>query len=715
MNRDHIDNYNINKEVDEMKKITTFTELDYRIDQQEVLVAINKLKAGKAAGNDQIINEMLIHGREILLEPLVRIFNMIYSLGIFPRSWGECIVKPLFKGGSPYDANQYRGISLTSCLGKLFCSVLNMRFVKYVDSQIGQSRSQIAHKKGQRTTDHVFVLDTLIKKYIKRVQGQSNTKNFLYVAFVDFQKAFDSVWREGLYFKLLKAGINGHFLKIVEDMYSKYCMVVKLTDGYSEKIPTNTGVKQGCVISPMLFNFYINDLPEYIEHSGGTDPVQLEITKLNCLLFADDLVLISESASGLQTCLDNLQKYCEKWHLNINSTKTKIMIFNKSGALIKRFNFYIGGERLEVMRNYKYHGINFDITGSNINMSKNLKDKALKAVFKVYKAFGGKPSQVKIAMHLFNSVIKPILLYGNEIWGAGLHDFSKLLTCHIGKTSMYWNTVVQRFHSKWCKRILNVNDRASNMATLAELGEYPIALEICYNIIKYWVRTIQFDENSLTFECYRENMMLSQQGNPCWIKAVKDILCAIGMEEIWYNQNLIGIRESNFLRNVRSKLNDVYKMQWTLDMYDDDRKNKESKNKLRTYRTFKNVYSFEKYLHMNDVDGRTNIVRFRISAHNLNVEKMRHSNVYIPVGHRICTMCNENAVEDEFHVLMNCNAYSIIRQEYAKKFDIPNLDQMVVSENKKELFVKIMKCEDEKYMRFISMFLKGVKEGRGSL
>ena len=102
------------------------------------------------------------------------------------------------------------------------------------------------------------------------------------------------------------------------------------------KIITNKGLKQGDNLSPQLFNIYINDLPQTIEE-GVTHPIQLLDTKLNSLMWADDIILLSETKEGLQKSINNLQNYCMKWKLDINLKKTKILIFNKSGSKIKTY------------------------------------------------------------------------------------------------------------------------------------------------------------------------------------------------------------------------------------------------------------------------------------------------------------------------------------------------------------------------------------------
>ena len=108
-------------------------------------------------------------------------------------------------------------------------------------------------------------------------------------------------------------------------MYSSYNCSVKLEEGNTPFFKSQIGVKQGCNLSPTLFNLFINDLPDIFNRS--CTPVALNDTELSCLLYADDLVLLSESKAGLQNCLTKLDSYTKKWKLNINFKKSKVMVF----------------------------------------------------------------------------------------------------------------------------------------------------------------------------------------------------------------------------------------------------------------------------------------------------------------------------------------------------------------------------------------------------
>ena len=127
-----------------------------------MIKGIKRLKKNKAPGPDGIPNEIIKAGQYELATILTKIFNVIMLSGQFPDSWATSLIKPLFKGGSPHKPSDYRGISLSSCMGKLFCSVLNQRLVDYMNSNNIYKANQIAFREGSRTSDHTFVLGTNI-------------------------------------------------------------------------------------------------------------------------------------------------------------------------------------------------------------------------------------------------------------------------------------------------------------------------------------------------------------------------------------------------------------------------------------------------------------------------------------------------------------------------------------------------------------------------
>ena len=183
---------------------------------------------------------------------------------------------------------------------------------------------QIGFLPNHRTSDHIFTLRTLVDKHVTH---SANGK--LYTCFIDFKKAFDSVWHAGLFYKLLHYKIGGRFYDLIKNLYSKTKCSIKCADKRTEFFNYQKGVQQGCILSPMLFNLYLNEIPFLLDREN-TDSITLPNgSKLNCLLYADDLVLVSHSAKGLQKAPSILAKYCNDWLLSVNPKKTKVVIFQK--------------------------------------------------------------------------------------------------------------------------------------------------------------------------------------------------------------------------------------------------------------------------------------------------------------------------------------------------------------------------------------------------
>ena len=303
--------------------------------------------------------------------------------------------------------DNYRGIAVGSCLSKFFLSILHNRLVTFAEKHNVIPSCQIGYKKGTPTSDHILALKNIIDKRIFSGKGKH-----LYACFVDYKSAFDTVWRNALFYKMLTCGIGGNFLAIIQNMYADVSYFVKLDKGLTENILSNSGVKQGCVLSPLLFNLFLHDFPGIFDDE--CDAVLCGTLKMNCLMFADDLVLFSESAPGLQNCLNKLNTYTKKWNLKVNINKTQVGVFKKGGKKLKHLYFYLGTEEIENVQNY-YLGIIFNASGSFSNACINIADKAMKAFFKLKRI--NPRENALLTLKLFHSLVTPILMYGCEVWG----------------------------------------------------------------------------------------------------------------------------------------------------------------------------------------------------------------------------------------------------------------------------------------------------------
>ncbi len=325
---------------------------------------------------------------QVMSDILLKHFNHILHCEIFPRSWAKGYINPLFKKGDCLDPGNYRGITVSSCLGKLFTRIMNERFMKFLEVNNIIKVNQTGFCPGKRTTDHLFVLKTLLD------QAKFN-KQHLYLCFVDLKYAFDTVWRDGLIYKLTKLHVSKMFTNLISNMYSKVLSRVKTKAGFTEAFPILVGTRQGCNLSPSLFNCYLNDLPNMLDKLNANQVYLLE-KKISCLMYADDLVLISKTPGGLQKLILGTETFCNKWQLTINTNKTKIMVVHKRNTSSLSWNIY--GKGIEIVRSFCYLGIELNTAGSFSNAIDRLQSKASRAYLSLSQKFNfhnGKSINVK--------------------------------------------------------------------------------------------------------------------------------------------------------------------------------------------------------------------------------------------------------------------------------------------------------------------------------
>lgn len=463
-------------------------------------------------------------------------------------------------------------------------------------------------------------------------------------------------------FKLQQHNIDGKMYFAVKSLFSNTMASIQLTNTLqTEWFSNDSGVRQGDCISPTMFSLYINDLVNYLKDTGPV--LTFGEVSINSLLFADDMVLIAESEQGLQDLLNALYDWCFKWRLKVNESKSKIIHFRKSNVPLTNAKFQFGTCELEKVSHYKYLGVLLDENLNFLQCTKALADsggRALGAIiskFKSLKNVGFNTFQV-----MYNSGVKPVIEYGSGVWG------------HVkgGPLNAIQNRAM-RFY-------LGVHKFSPNCALLADMGWLSAELSRCLCRIRLWNRLIEMEENRLTKKIFNYDY---DQHKCNWSSEMKVLFGKIGVD-------CFNLKSVCDISHAVDALNNVMLDAWKKEIV--------KKPKLRTFIQFKQDMETEDYVKkISSRHARSLLSQFRHGILPLKIETGRFINT--DVADRICELCQNHQVEDEFHFLCVCPLYSNIRKTMYDKC-IENYPYFATM-TKELQFVYLMKNQ----WKFVSNFL----------
>ena len=619
-------------ELDSNEFILTDVELDAPIHPSEVDLAVHCLRAGKSVGLDEIPGEYLKMIYNYIRPFLTKMFHTLYERQSFPQEWSRSLIVPIFKAGNRHDPQNYRGISLLNIVSKLFTSILTRRLQQWAEDNGKICVEQAGFRAEHSTIDHIFTLYAMI---LKNVYGGGRGK--LYIAFIDYQRAFDSVNRSCLWSVLQKIGVSTKLIKMLQAMYSHVEACVRWDSVLSEFFDCPAGVRQGAKESPIIFSFLMSVIADYVRERGrhGVQLLQ-DKPEIYSLIFADDVALVSTTAVGLQTQLDSLDSISTQLGLTINRKKSKIMVFRRGGFLSRGERWTLGGDSLEVVSKYKYLGYFFTSRLSDTAMLENQNVKAKqRTVSLVQFLFRTRNFNSSVFFHLFDAQILPVLMYGAELWGIGRHD------------------PVEKAHMFACKHFMNLATRTPNCFIYGELGRYPLYINAALRAVKYWLKLCRMPLDRLPKQAYLMLTNMNVKGRVNWTNSVKQFLFQLGFGYVW---NDCGTRNENaFLKSLKVRLRDCFQQEWHGRLSNSER--------FFTYRSFKKSFETEQYI--NDLKikkFRDVFIRFRLGVNELNANKWYEQN-----QSSNCPFC-VNTIENEKHFLIDCPLYKDIRQKFLKSY-----------------------------------------------
>ena len=585
---------------------------------------------------------MIKCGGEETVDFLLKLFNKIFDCGIYPSEWSKAIVVPIFKKGDANVPDNYRGISLINIACKCYTSILNKRLYSWMEEEGLIVENQAGFRKAYSTTDQIFNLYSVIQKSMSR-KGQK-----LYVAFIDFRKAFDSVSHKKLLQVAFNEGIRGKFFCALQVMYESLVSCVRVNNELSDVFDCPIGVRQGCVMSPTLFSLFINQLANHINETG-VHGVQLlpNMIELFLLLFADDVALISTSPRGLQAQLNSLKECCDRLKLTVNQSKTKIMVFRKGGFLGAKERWYLEDRELEVVNSYCYLGFNFTTKLSFDIGTSHLVAKGKKAVFLISRIFQNcREMSPSTFFKIFDSKVLPILLYSSEVWGHQRLDS------------------IERVHMLACKLFLGVPIKTPNKMIYSELGRYPLYINSNIRCIKYWFKIIQMEANRLPKQSYTMLVSLDTDGKRNWVTHIRELLISLGFDYVWRDQGVLNV--GGFIKALRLRMIDRFMEEWSGAI--------RNKERYVIYSRVKDTFGRSAYVENID------IYCFRVAFCQIRLGVLPLNNNMNRYGHNplasMCPFCKDQ-IEDELHFFSSCPVYAYLRTRFLCNINCENLDELL--------------------------------------
>jgi len=370
-------------------------------DEASIRKAISKLKLGRSSGPDSISPEMLCASSDIISPFLYKLFNAVWHTGKIPQIWKDATIIPVYKGkGCKQTCSNYRPISLLSVIGKLFASIiLNITQGYFLDSRLPQ---QSGFTPGRSTCDAILSLRILadIHRLFKRP---------LYVAYIDFKAAFDSVDRSALWSALSTLNLPGPLLELVRELHNGTSSRILVNGQLSPSFNSLSGVRQGCVLAPSLFCLVMDVVLR------STRPTGINICDFTFSdsAYADDAAFVDSSVESLCGSLQRLQVEGAKFGLNISWSKTKIQDLSTDDPLDP---VSIDGNPVDSVTEFRYLGSTLETgSGSHNEIVRRiaLAGSVLNSLASVWRQ---KRLSLGLKLRLFNALVVSVLLYGSETW-----------------------------------------------------------------------------------------------------------------------------------------------------------------------------------------------------------------------------------------------------------------------------------------------------------
>ena len=413
----------------------------------EVEKAVKTLKDKKSPGIDGIPAEVIKAGGERLIKDVHRLCNMIWHEEQWPEEWTRSILITIPKKGDRLECANYRTIALISHVSKILLMVLLERLKAALEQCLSEEQGGFREDRG--TVQQILTLRLINEKYMER-------RKPVYHCFVDYTKAFDTVWHDGLWAVLDSYKVPRKLVKLLRNLYSKSELAVRINGELGEWFMAEIGSRQGDPLSPLMFITLLERVMEQTECNTEGIGLNIHGRILKDLRYADDVDLMAETENGLQELLTSQAESSRGYGLQINRNKTKVLVCTRNGSEDPLPKITVNGEPLECVTEYVYLGSL--ITQDNdcspeIRRRINLASQTMGMLKTIWRS---RDISITTKVDLLVTCVFSRLLYAAETWTLKAADENRL----------------RAFETRCYRRLLGIHwfDRVTNEAVRTRVG-----------------------------------------------------------------------------------------------------------------------------------------------------------------------------------------------------------------------------------------------------
>ena len=652
--------------------------LDREITINELVDAAFTLKQDTAAGKDSILSSDIIElldtskirenwKNEEILRFLHKMLQSMWEDEKVHMSFKETVLRPFLKNAEkpPTDPGNYRPVSLLNIPMKLYEHIIKERLVEVLEKNKFFSNTQAAYRKGRSTVDHILVLQEIFFSHrYKKGQGKAKDKKPLYLGLIDLAKAFDSVPRNKLFKKLRKTGVKGKMHRVIKDLYTDNRATIRIGEYETKIFKIQSGVMQGSKLGPILFNIFINDLLEKLQDSKLG--VQMENITITVLGFADDVMLITNDPSKLQSLLDICGIWSNQNGMTFNISKCKVLVLN---AKMTGLSFHLLGKALEIVTKTKYLGVIYSrnrltsLYGTHI--AKVLEKAEARANALRHMGFHKDGLRPEPSVRMYKALVRPILEYAAGALSYKHYYYTDRKCVSVEEPHVMVKRL-EKLQNKVLKKLISCPKNTPPAIARLLTGTMPISARIDMLKLRYfWKLHHNKTDNlaHLVYKVLRKNFLQAAVG---FVHEIFNICCKYSRMDIWHGQCPKNI-------NPLVRINSIVESYHLKKDVETARRTNSAYTALKVFKEKR--YSLEPWL--------MDIGRFPSTKHR---RVFLYSLMDICNYERVCRNCGSKATDIMKHGLTECSALASHRRKFRMLMRFYNTPKELQLDRKQEVF-----------------------------